>query len=395
MRIGMTMLSTTGGSSVVATGLAVALREHGFGVRLLHCGGPDTDGAAGTDGAADIAAPVTALSTEPARYLQRSLDVDRAFCGTVDLCTQLLDWYQQAPFELLHIHNIHIFGIAALMLKRVHGVPFVVTFHGSDVLDDRMMARSALIVREVLAEAAGVSCVSRYLAAALVRAQAVEPRVIFNFLRGDFPRGDLGHGDLGHGDLHRAPGSSAGPPRILHVSSLREVKRPELLLASFAAFLAREPGAVLRIATTRRGRQRAAELGDAFALGDALTVIDTEAHPDRLHDEYREASALLLTSRYESFGLVMLEALACGVAVVAPALGGIPEVLGADWPFLVKDVDQPAAYAAALALAVAPGARRHAQEAARQLLDRFTPEASVRGYVQLYRDALRPQPGAR
>lgn len=402
MRIGMAMLSTTGGSSVVATHLAAALRERDLSVRLLHC---DERASATAASEALDSAELTALSTEDSRYLQRALDVDRAFCGAVDLCAQLLAWYRRAPFELLHLHNVHVFGVAALMLKRVHGVPFAVTFHGSDALDERVMSRNAPVVRAVLAEAGAVSCVSRYLAAAVARVQEPAPRVIYNFLPAGF----------GHA---AAPATATAPaatvtvtvtatasatapaapaPRILHVSSLRAVKRPELLLAAFAAFRRREPRATLRIATTGHGARRAAELPLARQLGSALTLVDTEAQPQLLHDEYRRASALLLTSRYESFGLVILEALAHGAAVVAPALGGIPEVLGADWPFLVEDVDDPAAYAAALALACAPkraAARRRALAATPAILRRFSAEAAVVDYLQLYRDALRAPLGA-
>lgn len=274
------------------------------------------------------------------------------------------------------------------MLKRVHGVPFAVTFHGSDALDERVMSRNAPVVRAVLAEAGAVSCVSRYLAAAVARVQEPAPRVIYNFLPAGF----------GHAAAPATATAPAAPaPRILHVSSLRAVKRPELLLAAFAAFRQREPRATLRIATTGHGARRAAELPLARQLGSALTLVDTEAQPQLLHDEYRRASALLLTSRYESFGLVILEALAHGAAVVAPALGGIPEVLGADWPFLVEDVDDPAAYAAALALACAPkraAARRRALAATPAILRRFSAEAAVVDYLQLYRDALRAPLGA-
>jgi glycosyltransferase involved in cell wall biosynthesis len=145
---------------------------------------------------------------------------------------------------------------------------------------------------------------------------------------------------------------------------------------------------LFRSATTRQGARRAAALPAARGLAAAVTVVETEAHPERLHEEYRDAAALLVTSRYESFGLVLLEALAHGAAVVAPALGGIPEVLGEDWPFLVRQVDDPEAYAAALVEATAPAARRHARAAAPALLRRFDPEVAAAGYLQLYQDAV-------
>lgn len=367
MRVGIAMLATSGGSSVAAMNIGALLREAGVTVTTLHGSAPTglPEGAA-------------ALSTEPSHRLRRALDIDRAFCGAMDLCSQVIRWYEANPFDVLHLHNLQVFGLPALLLKRIHGVPYVVTCHGSDVLNDMLMASNAAVAGEVLAEAAGVSCVSHYLAGALVRVQPqVRPRVIFNFLDDRFRR--------------PAPPVAKERVRILHVSSLRGVKQPELMLASFAAFHGRHAGATLRVATTHPGVTRSAELIRAYdpvgALASAVTIVNTDHRPERLHDEYRRASTLLLTSRYESFGLVILEALAYGNVVVAPAVGGIPEVVGTDWPFLVDAAAQPEDYAAALARATRTGMWDRVEDAAQAILSRFAPGPAIDSYIELYRSA--------
>jgi glycosyltransferase involved in cell wall biosynthesis len=358
------MLSTTGGSSIMAGEIAWRLRQVGHTVLTCHC--------------ASDAAPsenTTALSKDYAFHVQRNLDIDRSFVGGIDTCSQVLGWHKATAFDVLHVHSVPVFGLAALHLKRLRGVPYIVTFHGTDVLDANIAEHNREMLGAILGEASAVTCVSEHLGAELSRfPELPRAQVIHNFLRHEFAAAP-----------HGTP--REGPSRYLHVSSLRPVKRPELLIEAFHLVSERESSARLRIITPREGLGRAQDL---LSLGPR-GAIDVEKGSDdarALVEAYADATALVLTSRFESFGLVILEALALGVPVVAPALGGIVEVIGDDWPLLVRDTADPRAYAQAMSAAARPEMRALARDRAASVLHRFSASKQVDRYLGLYDQAL-------
>jgi D-inositol-3-phosphate glycosyltransferase len=87
----------------------------------------------------------------------------------------------------------------------------------------------------------------------------------------------------------------------------------------------------------------AAELG----VADRVTLIDPQPH-ELLSTYYRAADACLVPSRSESFGLVALEAAACGTPVVASAVGGLTTLVDHGRTGFLVDSGDPAAYAAAV-----------------------------------------------
>ena len=100
-----------------------------------------------------------------------------------------------------------------------------------------------------------------------------------------------------------------------------------------------------------RGADAYAALGaDAARLGvaDRLTLVAPQPH-DLLSTYYRAADVCLVPSRSESFGLVALEAAACGTPVVASAVGGLTTLVDhGRTGFLVEDLRDPGAFADAV-----------------------------------------------
>jgi len=111
------------------------------------------------------------------------------------------------------------------------------------------------------------------------------------------------------------------------------------------------------------------------------------------HGAVREAGRLLaafdvlvLSSRTEGTPMVLLEGMAAGVPVVATAVGGVPDVVGADEALLVPPGDLPALSAAILAVRDQPEqARARAGRARERLLREFAAEPWVARHVDLYR----------
>lgn len=361
----MGALGSHGGSSEIARSLADGLADRGHAVRICHM---NVDAS---DPQRDVL-----LTRDRALYLERTLEIDRAFVGGLDHASQLVRAYDAAPFDLFHVHNVQVFGLAAYLLSQMRGVPYVVTMHGSDVLNDRLFDENRAVLRQILGGAAEITCVSRFLVDALARKMPELPRstLVHNFI----PR---------EVDAQAAP-SRRCRMRLIHVSSLREVKRPELLVSIFEQIAARVPEATLRIVTTRKGKRRASALLRSSPARSRVTIREAESDSAVLAEEYAQADLFLLTSRFESFGLVLLEALSYGVPAVAPAVAGIPEVLGADWPLLVPEDAPPSVYAETLESAErlldleSFGKRRS------EILGRFQRARQVDAYEAVYRRIL-------
>jgi glycosyltransferase involved in cell wall biosynthesis len=148
-----------------------------------------------------------------------------------------------------------------------------------------------------------------------------------------------------------APGTPGGG-RLLCVAAVVPLKGHDLLLEALGAIegaawhctlvgaLDRDPGFVDRL-------RRSAE---ASGIVDRISFSGPRAG-DQLRQAYRAADLLVLPSRLEAYGMVVTEALAAAVPVVATAVGGIPEALGRTaegTPGILVPPEDPVALAEAL-----------------------------------------------
>jgi D-inositol-3-phosphate glycosyltransferase len=148
------------------------------------------------------------------------------------------------------------------------------------------------------------------------------------------------------------PTRRPGPPRLLFVGRLQPLKGPDLAIRTLAEVRRTLPDARLRIVGGTSGPDDAATgPGGLQALAAELGVADAvELEPAldqaTLVERYRDADVLLVPSRSETFGLVALEAQACGTPVVAADVPGLEAVVG-EGGTLVPGHD-PADHAAAV-----------------------------------------------
>ncbi|SEO36014.1 D-inositol-3-phosphate glycosyltransferase [Actinacidiphila rubida] len=142
----------------------------------------------------------------------------------------------------------------------------------------------------------------------------------------------------------------------LFAGRIQPLKAPDVLIRAVAALLEEEPALRDRLVVPVVGGPSGSGLAKPEALhklAARLGVSDVVSfHPpvdqDRLADWYRAASVLVMPSYSESFGLVAIEAQACGTPVVAAAVGGLPvAVRDGHTGFLVPGHD-PRDYAAVL-----------------------------------------------
>jgi D-inositol-3-phosphate glycosyltransferase len=153
---------------------------------------------------------------------------------------------------------------------------------------------------------------------------------------------------FGPGTAERRP----GPPRLLFVGRLQPLKGPDVAVRTLAEVRRRRPDATLRVVGGASGAPSSSTspegllaLAGELGVGDAVEV-EPALDQTTLAERYRDADVVLVPSRSETFGLVALEAQACGTPVVAADVPGLEAVVG-DGGVLVPGHD-PARHAEAV-----------------------------------------------
>jgi len=148
------------------------------------------------------------------------------------------------------------------------------------------------------------------------------------------------------------PAPAGGPPRLLFVGRLEPRKGIDTLLAIVPPLLASHPDLIVDVVgqdmpwpgtTTPVGRRFAASHPSASRCRFHGVVDDA-----RLAAFYRECTLFVAPSRYESFGLIYLEAMRWAKPVIGCRAGGIPEVVRDGETGLLVPPDDPAALQAAI-----------------------------------------------
>jgi len=251
-------------------------------------------------------------------------------------------------YDLVHAHY-WLSGVAALALRARWGVPVLQMFHTLGRLKNRA-ARSAAELEplgRLREETRIVSQVDRIVAANVVeRAELLRdygaraPRIATIPCGVDtelFAPGD-------RGAARRALGLDAGPT-LLWVGRLAPIKGLDTLLGAVERLHAAGTGARLLIvggdADEPRNGHEAALRERIERLGLAAAVRFLGPQPqDVLPAYYAAADVTVLPSYYESFGMVALEAMACGSPVIASRVGGlVTTVRDGVTGFLVPDGD--------------------------------------------------------
>lgn len=178
------------------------------------------------------------------------------------------------------------------------------------------------------------------------------------------------------------PAGIGDEPQLLFVGRLQPLKGPDTAVRTLAVLRRWLPGARLRIIGGASGTgvgvtdpTHLSLLAEELGVGDAVTFEDALDQAE-LADRYRSADLLLAPSRSETFGLVALEAQACGVPVVAADVPGLEAVVGAGGE-LVGGHDPWDHAAAALGLLTDHGRWRRASAAGVRTAQQASWERSV------------------
>lgn len=162
------------------------------------------------------------------------------------------------------------------------------------------------------------------------------------------------------------------------------------LLEALAKVRTERNDAHLVVIGKMKGKSTIPALIDRLALGDAVTFV-SGVTTERIVELYAEAEAAAVPSLYEGFSLPAIEAMACGVPIVATTGGALPEVVGRDGETgLLVPPGDPGALATALLRALGDAELRDRLGTAgrARVLEHFTWRAAAARTVEQYRALL-------
>lgn len=303
------------------------------------------------------------------------------------------------PYDLVHSHY-WLSGVAGMRLARRWDIPHVTMFHTVERLkSERQCAPAPLTpAGERRAEFEGL------IAATADRVTVATPheREQLSRLYGIsaarmevVPCGvDLATFTPGTPQQRRAARAALGlgaGPVLLAVGRLDPIKGSDLLLESLTHM--RTPATLVLIGGNPDGDpelERLRALANDLGIADRLRLPGAVSH-DALTPYYRAADALVIASRYESFGLVAVEALACGTPVVASKVGGLPTIISDDHNGVLVPWRSAQAFAEQLdALLSDPPRLRRLSAAARSSVERFDWRRVGDQVRAVYQDVAQP-----
>lgn len=291
--------------------------------------------------------------------------------------------------DVVHTHTWYV-GLGGMLAQSVHGLPLVVTLHSleplrpwkADQLGTGYLV-SSWAERLAVERADRVIAVSAQMAADIVANFRIDPERVVVLHNGVDAEAFARTGRAAALDRH-----GVRAPYALFVGRISEQKGIFPLLEAARSL----PAGVQLVlcASSPDTPELRARLEAAVAGRPQIRWINAMLPVPEVVELYSHAAVFVCPSIYEPFGLINLEAMACGTPVVASRVGGIPEVVvDGETGWLVEPGD-PVALAAALRTALAdPGRARRMGEAGRRRVEaHFSWDRIAARTLDVYRDAI-------
>ncbi|MBN9653054.1 N-acetyl-alpha-D-glucosaminyl L-malate synthase BshA [Halobacillus sp. GSS1] len=370
-KIGITCYPTVGGSGVIATELGKLLAEKGHEIHFV---------------ASQV--PFRLNRVYPNIYYHEvevsNYPVFQHPPYDLALAAKMADVINREELDILHVHYAMPHAICAILAKQMceRDVKIITTLHGTDITVLGIDSSLKQMIRFGIEQSDRVTAVSQSLVDQTKEMLHTDRNidVIYNFVdeREYYRRDDQ--------RLKEHYGIDEEDAVLIHISNFRRVKRVTDVIKTFATVAEQMPAKLLLVGDGpeySECHQLVQQLGleeDVLFLGKQENVSELLSISD----------LKLLLSEKESFGLVLLEAMACGVPCIGTNIGGIPEVIDhGETGFIAElgNVEQ-ISYFATKVLEDKGLHQMMAEQSKRVVRDKFATNTILRQYETLYEQVL-------
>ncbi len=316
--IGIVCYPTFGGSGVMATEIGMGLAELGHKIHLL------------------ATAPPVRMRPHPNVMFHQvhvpSYPLFQYPPYSIALASTIAEVCRSHKLDILHVHYAVPHAVSAYLACQMLGseAPKVVTtLHGTDVTRVGAETSYQPIIRMALMASDGLTTPSEFLQKTayqelnIPESKAIQ--VIPNFVNTEqfFPSPSRNGKPPDVSHLFPNDPDGNGSPLLIHVSNFRPVKRVLDVVDVFAKVSQQHPARLLMLGEGPDRPEAMKRIND-LGLTSKVCFVDNSSS---VVEHLQFSDVMLLPSETESFGLAALEALSCGVPVVASDVGGLPELV--------------------------------------------------------------------
>lgn len=215
--------------------------------------------------------------------------------------------------DIIHAHNFLFAGVVAQFLKRKYAVPFIITEHSSSFVREKLSDVKLKSIQDIAKDSFVVTAVSsrfQIILSDIIKSDVfLLPNIVDSSLVGkDF-------------NIY-----SKETFTFLHVASLDENKNQELLIKSFRKLAIISERIHLRIAGEGDMLLSLRNLAKDLKIDYQVTFLGRISR-EKLMSEMHQSNCFVLSSNFETFGVVLVEALVCGLPLISTRCGGPEDIV--------------------------------------------------------------------
>ena len=308
LKIGITCYPTVGGSGVIATELGKMLAERGHEIHFITSSVPFRLNK--------IYPNVFFHEVEVNNY-----SVFQYSPYDIALASKMAEVVKEEQLDILHVHYAIPHAVCAVLARDMSGEDFgiVTTLHGTDISVLGEDSTLASAIKYGIDRSDAVTAVSESLKQQTYeRIDTNKPiETIYNFVDENVFR------PVDPGNLKQQFGISDDEKVIIHISNFRKIKNLPDIVDSFLQIREKMPAKLLLVGDGPE-KHRVMESVKASPYKKDVLFLGKQ---ENITELFAISDLKLLLSEKESFGLVLLEAMACGVPGIGTNIGGIPEVI--------------------------------------------------------------------
>lgn len=308
MKIGITCYPTVGGSGVIATELGMLLAEQGNEIHFI-----------------TSSLPFRLNGVNPSIYYHEvelnHYPVFQYPPFDLALANKMAEVIDREKLDILHVHYAMPHAICAILARDIakHDVKIVTTLHGTDITVLGIDQSFKKMIKHGIEQSDSVTAVSQSLVKQTKDMLGISKNidVVYNFVNeNEYKKKEIP-------SLRKEYGISNNEKVLIHISNFRKVKRIQDVIHTFAKIRQKIDTKLLLVGDGPE-YSNACQLVDSLELQDHVLFLGKQKNISEL---LSISDLKLLLSEKESFGLVLLEAMACEIPCIGTMAGGVPEVI--------------------------------------------------------------------